>query len=231
MYSTLMLLLSAADTVLLLWTLREWQRLRQPVLGLLAFLILALPYDTALVGVGRFVGPGELLETLSGPRFMLFALSVPLILIVLASLARLARFSWAQPRWFIAGTCLLATVFIALSWREIFFFPELQPACWADTLRYVPSTLPSQICPGIAPSPAVVGALPISAVLALPGMVILGAALWWKRQWPWLFVFALGGILLLGLPPARVGPIPGFVGDALNMLGLVLAAVRFAGRP
>jgi hypothetical protein len=227
MYSSLMLVLSVADTVLLVWTLREWQHRRQPVLGLLAFLILALPYDTALVGAGRFIGTGDLLETLSGPRFMLFALSVPLILIVLASLARLAGFAWAQPRWFVGGVCLLATAFIAYSWREILFFPELQPACWADTLRYVPSTLPSQICPGIAPSPAVTGALPLSALLALPGMVILGAALWWKRQWPWLFVYALAGIVLLGLPPARVGPIPGFVGDALNLVGLVLAARRF----
>jgi 4-amino-4-deoxy-L-arabinose transferase-like glycosyltransferase len=52
MYSYLMFALAAADTVLLVYTVRQWRRLRQPVLGLLAFLVLALPYDTALVGRG-----------------------------------------------------------------------------------------------------------------------------------------------------------------------------------
>jgi hypothetical protein len=36
--------------------------------------------------------------------------------------------------------------------------------------------------------------------------------------------------VLLGLPPSRVGPIPGFVGDAINLLAMVATAVRF-GRP
>lgn len=230
MYSGVMLLLAIADTVLLAWTLRRWRELRHPVLAVLAFLILALPYDTALVGLGRWIGSGDLLERLSGPRFMLFAVSVPLILIINASLARLAGFRWAQPRWFVGAVCLLATVFLALSWREILFFPDLYPACWADTLRYVPSVIPSQVC---TPGQAGVGlsaTLPVSAVLALPTMVLLGAALWRWRRWPWLFAGTLAGLTFLGLPPSRVGPIPGFFGDALNMLALVATAVHFLRR-
>lgn len=128
MFSALMLLLATADTVLFVWTLRRWREFRHPVLGVLAFLILALPYDTALVGAGRWIGAGNLLELLSGPRFMLFALSVPLILIINASLARLAGFSWAQPRWFVGAVCLLAAGFLVASWREILFLPDLYPA-------------------------------------------------------------------------------------------------------
>lgn len=231
MFSGVMLLLAVADAVLLAWTVQRWREFRHPVLGVLAFLILALPYDTALVGAGRWIGPGELLEALSGPRFMLFALSVPLILIIVASLARLAGFRWARPRWFVGGVCLLALAFLALSWKEILFFPELHPACWADTLRYVPSVIPSQAC---TPGQAGVGvpvALPVSAVLALPGMVLLGAALWRWRRWPWLFVGSLAGLTFLGLPPSLVGPIPGFFGDALNMLALVATAVHFLRAP
>ena len=205
--------------------------LRHPVLGVLAFLILALPYDTALVGAGRWIGPGERLEVLSGPRFMLFAVSVPLILVINAFLARLAGFRWAQPRWFVGAACLLAAAFLALSWREILLFPALYPACWADTLRYVPAVLPAQACiPGQAGVGAPV-ALPVSAVLALPTMVLLGAALWRWRRWPWLFVGTLAGLTFLGLPPSQVGPIPGFFGDALNMLALVATAVHFLRSP
>lgn len=226
MFSAVMLLLAVADTVLLAWTVRQWRELRHPVLGLLAFLILALPYDTALVGVGRWIGPGHLLEVLSGPRFMLFAVSVPLILVILAYLARLAGFRWAGPRWFIGAAWLLAAAFLALSWREILFFPDLYPACWADTLRYVPSVNPAQACSPGQPGVGAPVALPVAAAVALPGMVLLGAGLWWRRRWPWLFVGSLAGLTFLGLPPARVGPIPGFFGDALNMVALVATAVH-----
>jgi hypothetical protein len=226
-----MFLLAIADTVLLVWTFRRWREFRHPVLGVLAFLILALPYDTALVGAGRWIGAGEQLEWLSGPRFTLFALSVPLILIINASLAKLAGFRWAQPRWFLGSVCLLATGFLVLSWRQILLFPDLYPACWADTLRYVPSVTPTQICiPGQA-GVSLPGPLPVAAILALPSMVVLGAALWWRRRWPWLFVGTLAGLTFLGLPPATVGPIPGFLGDALNMLALVTTAVHFLRHP
>ncbi len=227
MFSALMLLLAIADTVLLVWTLRRWREFRHPVLGLLAFLILALPYDTALVGAGRWLGQGGLLEVLSGPRFMLFALSVPLILIINASLAKLAGFRWAQPRWFVGAVCLLATGFLLLSWRQILFFPDLYPACWADTLRYVPSVTPTQVCSPGQVSAGSPGPLPLAALLALPSMVALGAVLWWRRRWPWLFAGTLAGLTFLGLPPSAVGPVPGFFGDALNMLALVATAVHF----
>jgi hypothetical protein len=226
-----MFLLAIANTVLLVWTVRRWHEFRHPVLAVLAFLILALPYDTVLVGAGRWIGAGDLLARLSGPRFMLFALSVPLILIINASLAKLAGFRWAQPRWFVGTVCLLATGFLVLSWRQILFFPDLYLACWADTLRYVPSVTPTQACtPGQA-GVSLPATLPLSAILALPSMVALGAALWWWRQWPWLFAGTLAGLTFLGLPPATVGPIPGFFGDALNMLALVATAVHFLRHP
>ena len=231
MFSAVMLLLAVADTVLLAWTVSRWREFRHPLLGLLAFLILALPYDTALVGAGRWIGPGDTLELLSGPRFMLFALSVPLILVINASLAKLAGFRWAQPRWFIGAVCLLAIGFLALSWREIVTFPELHPACWADTLRYVPSVLATQACTADQAGIGVPVALPAAAVLALPTMVLLGAALWWWRRWPWLFVGSLAGLIFLGLPTAQVGPVPGFFGDALNMVALVATAVHFLRQP
>ena len=57
MFSGVMLLLAVADTMLLVWTCGGGASCGIPVLGVLAFLILALPYDTALVGAGRWIGP------------------------------------------------------------------------------------------------------------------------------------------------------------------------------
>jgi hypothetical protein len=230
MFSLLMLGLAAANTALLAYTLREWRRLRLPVLGLLAFLILALPYDTALVGAGRWLGQGPLLEVASGPRFMLFHLSVPLTLIITAALARLAGFRWAQPPWFIGGVCVLATAFAVADWQHIVVWPSLYPACWADTLRYLPSVLESQACTPGQPGIGLPGAFPLAGAVALPALLVLGGLMAWRKRWPWLVIGIATGLVLLGLPPARVGPVPGFVGDAINMLAMVGTAVHFGGR-
>jgi hypothetical protein len=228
MYSAFMFALAVADTALLVWTLREWARLRLALLGLLAFLIAALPYDTALVGAGRFIGISPGLEAVSGPRFMLFHLSVPLTLIVGASLARLAGLPWAQSRWFIGGICLLATGFIVADWQHILVWPSLYPACWADTLRYVPSVVASQACSPDQPGIGLPGAFPLAGALALPGLLVVGVLIGRRTGYWGLFIGMAVGLVFLGLPPARVGPLPGFVGDAINMLAMVAAAVHLA---
>jgi hypothetical protein len=225
-----MFVLAAADTALLAWTLRAWRRSREPVLGLLAFLVLALPYDTALVGAGSAIGISPGLALASGPRFMLFHLSVPLIMIVAAALARLAGFRFAQPRWFVGGVCVAATAFAVADWQHIVVWPTLYPACWADTVRYVPSVLASQACTPGQPGIGLPGAFPLAAAVALPALLVLGVAIGVRAGWWWLLAGMLAGLVLLGLPPSRVGPIPGFVGDAINLLAMVATAVRF-GRP
>jgi hypothetical protein len=222
-----MLVLAIADTILFAWTVRNARRFREPVLWLLAFLIAALPYDTALVAAGRWIGQGELLQALSAPRFMLFELSVPLTLIAAGGLARQAGLGFARPRWAMGLLCGVATAFILLDWRGIFTPPQIHPACWADTLRYTLSVDPTQLCPGRADVPAR-AALPPAAVLALPMLLVVGALTWWRRGWPWMFAGSAISFALLGLPAARVGPVPGFLGDALNMLALVATGSHFA---
>jgi hypothetical protein len=66
--------------------------------------------------------------------------------------------------------------------------------------------------------------------VALPALLVLGVAIGVRAGWWWLLAGMLAGLVLLGLPPSRVGPIPGFVGDAINLLAMVATAVRF-GRP
>jgi hypothetical protein len=161
---------------------------------------------------------------------MLFHLSVPLIMIVAAALARLAGFRFAQPRWFVGGVCVAATAFAVADWQHIVVWPTLYPACWADTLRYVPSVLEAQACTPGQPGIGLAGAFPLAAAVALPALLVLGVAIGVRTRWWWLLAGMVAGLVLLGLPPSRVGPIPGFVGDAINLLALVATAVRFAPR-
>jgi hypothetical protein len=225
-----MFVLCALDTALVIWILRQWLTHRHAVLALIVFLTLPLPYDTGLVAAGRWIGEGDLLESLSGPRFMLFNLSLPLIMILSAGLARLAGVAWLQPKGVMGAVCLVASGFIVADWRGILTFPDLYPACWEDTLRYVPSVLPQQACgPGQAGINAP-GAFPAAALPALPMLFISGALVWWQGRWPWMLVGTIVAFVCLGLPPSRVGPIPGFAGDAINMLALAVTAAHFLRR-
>ena len=223
-----MLVLCAIDIVLVLWMARAWWSRREAVLGLILFLAAALPYDTALVGLGRWIGAGATLELMSGPRFALFHLSLPLTLIVVAGLGRLGGLAWLQPRWVMGAVCVVASAFIVADWRHILQFDPLYPACWSDTLRYVPSVAAEQACtPGQA-GIGVPGHLPPAFMLSVPLLFIVGALLWWRSRWPWMFAGTVAAFLLLGLPPRVVGPIPGFIGDSLNLFALAATALHFS---
>jgi len=230
MFSAAMFVLCALDLALLAWTFLRWRELRHPVLGLIVFLLLALPYDTALVGAGRWIGEGAFLERLSGPRFMLFSLSLPLTMVLAAGMARLAGIGWLQPRWVMGAVCLAASGFIVLDWRSILLFPQLYPACWQDTLRYVPSVLAEQACSAAQAGVGLPGRFPPAAALAVPMLFVSAALVWWRARWPWMLAGTLAGFAFLGLPPRLVGPIPGFLGDSLSMLALAVTAARLAPR-
>jgi hypothetical protein len=231
MYSAALLVLSAVDALLVAWILREWLRRREAVLALILFLAAALPYDTALVGLGRWIGAGETLELLSGPRFALFNLSMPLTIIIAAGLGRLGGLSWLQSRAAMGAVCVVATAFLVADWRHILQFDPLYPACWADSIRYVPSVAAEQAC---APGQAGIGApshLPTAFIVGVPALFIVAALLWWRARWPWMFVGVAAAFVLLGIPTRLVGPIAGFIGDSLNLFALAATAVKFSRRP
>lgn len=68
MYSLLMLPLVIANTLLVVWLARSWLRHRDWLLLATLILMIALPYDTAIVALGSTLGEGELLRGLSAPR-------------------------------------------------------------------------------------------------------------------------------------------------------------------
>lgn len=231
MHSFLILGLALANLALLAWTLACWWQHRHPVLLVLAFLVMILPFDAAVVGVGRWLGEGALLEVLNGVRFRLLGLSLPVLLVVAMVVARLGALRWAQGTWLVPASVMLGAVFILLDWQDIFRTPDLHPACWQDVLRYLPSVPADQACrPGQGGVELAVR-LPPAAFLALPALVLTGIHLWWKRRWPWLFWGGVALFVLPGLAAAGAGPLPGFLGDTLGLTALVATAVHFIGRP
>jgi len=151
MYSLLMLPLVIANTLLLVWLARSGFRHRDWVLFVTLVLMIALPYDTAIVALGSTLGQGELLQKLSAPRLNWFYLTAPLLLPIAGGIARRAGLAWAQANWVLGVLGLLAVGFVVNDAEKIFQAPTIYPACFEDLLRYVSSVKPSQVCtPGQA---------------------------------------------------------------------------------
>jgi hypothetical protein len=248
MLSYIFLMFAAIHVALLVWGWRRWTPAGRPVaLTLLLFGNTLLWYDNFRIGIGRFIGEGDLLYALSVPAFVWHWTMLPLFVIVAGSIARMAGLEWARSRVVMGLFCLVAVGLFALDvpytigllFGDIGLVGavELRPGCIADTLRYTTKVSPEQFCSADAVAFAN-GPSPLPAIVMNIIMVALGIVLWIKRSWKWLvigpgFMFiAAGGAPLWGvyaLPVANLG-------EVLFTVGVLVTILRFspgfaAGRP
>jgi hypothetical protein len=228
MYSLLMLPLVIANTALVVWLARSWYQHRDWLLLVTLLPMIALPYDTAIVGLGSTLGEGELLRKLSAPRLIWFYLTVPLLLVIAGGITRRAEFVWAQSKGFMAALCALAVGFLVYDWSNIFQVPTVYPACFEDVLRYVSSVSPEQACtPGQA-GIDVGGNVPWSGLVGMLMLLVVGILLWWQRSWPWLTLGSIASAVLLALPNTPIGPLSTFYGDFVSMGSIVWTVMHFS---
>ncbi|MEJ2138172.1 MAG: hypothetical protein P8Y61_01745 [Gammaproteobacteria bacterium] len=229
MLSATFLVFSAIHLTLWVWGWRAWSRNGRPrALFLVLFGGTLLFYDNLRIGLGRFIGPGELLQSMTVPAFVWHWTMLPLLVIAAGIIARRAGLGWAQSRFAMGAFCVVATALIALDIPKIFDF-DLYPACVADTFRYSVNVGPEFLC---SPDDAVITGGPGAALVAILTNVIVlavGIALWIQRGWPWLalgsgamFIAAGGfGQSYYGLPIANFGEI-------LITASLIFSSLRFA---
>jgi hypothetical protein len=185
MLSGLFLGYAVLHLVMWLWGWRLWSQTGRPTALLLVLVgSTLLFYDNLRIGIGRFIGQGELLYALSVPAFAWHWSVLPLLVIAAGSLARLAGFSWAANRLVMGAFCVVAVLLSALDIPSIFSM-QLYPACLADTLRYTTRVAEAQLCPG---SELVISSGPGPLVAIATNIVVLalGIGLWVRRGWPWL---------------------------------------------
>jgi hypothetical protein len=230
MYSVLLLVLAVTALGITLWTFREWQVTRS---GLILFVLLplpALPYELFVVGIGRWLGKGQTLLELSGMPIFWWTLTLPLALFSVATLGRRVGFAWAQIDWGHGAVCIGAVVLLLWKLPTIFTIKQLHPACWQDTVRYLPSVLATQACDagqaGISP----VVLVPLSLWVVFGAFALTGIGLWQRERWPWLALLLVSALVLLGVPAAAMGPIPAYFGKTLGFAGIAMAAVRYGRR-
>ncbi|MBM4196899.1 MAG: hypothetical protein FJ197_07355 [Gammaproteobacteria bacterium] len=225
MLSLLFLVFAAVHIGIWVWAFGEWNRQQRPVgLSLVLFGNLLLWYDNFRIGIGRFVGEGDLMQALSVPAFVWHWTILPIFVIVAGSILRLADFEWARNKLVMGAFCVVAVVLFALDVPDavsLLFGPvagsppvQLDPACLADTLRYTTRVTADTLCDAHS-SVTSYGPGPFVAIFMNVIMTGVGILLWVKRGWKWLalgtgamFIFAgAGGGWKYGLPLANFGEI------------------------
>jgi hypothetical protein len=229
MLSFVFLAYAVIHIVIWLWGWKLWAETGRPV-ALLIVLVggTLLFYDNLRIGIGRFIGEGDLLYALSVPAFAWHWALLPLLVIAAGSIARLAGLPWAQNRFVMGAFCVIA---VALSAHDIpkIFAMDLHLACLDDTVRYSTSVKEGQRCSPtdpLFPSGADAGTVAIITNVFVMGV---GIALWIQRRWAWLAV----GSGLMFIAAGALGrsayalPIANF-GEICITLGLITTCVHFA---
>ena len=228
MLSGLFLCYAVIHLIIWLWGWRLWSQTGRPrVLLIVLIASTLLFYDNFRIGIGRFIGQGDLLYALSVPAFAWHWSMLPVLVIAAGSLARLAGFGWAKNRLVMGALCVAAVLLSALDIPSIFSM-QLYPACLADTLRYSTRITEAQLCPG---SELVIssGPGPLVAILVNVVVLALGIALWIKRGWPWLTAGAGAMFIAAGAFAGSVWSLPiANFGEVCFTLGYITTCAHFA---
>lgn len=229
MLSFIFLAYAAIHLGIWLWGWRLWAQTGRPVC--LAIVLIGgtlLFYDNFRIGIGRFIGEGELLHAMSVPAFAWHWSLLPLLVIAAGSVARLADLGWARSRLAMGAFCVVA---VGLSLHDIpkIFDMQLVSACLEDTVRYSTQRAAAQLCD---PADPVVASGADAAIVAIATNVIVllvGIALWIQRRWPWLAVGA--GLMFVAAGAFARSPwslpVANF-GEICITLGFIVTCAHFA---
>ena len=172
MDSIIFSLFAITYVILLFWGLRTHRR--WTLSSVIFFVVAALIYDNAIYVLGTFIGEGTFLKTLNLLRFWFHALFTPtLILFSITSMGE-AKIKWAQQSW-----VLLIGVLYTIAAMIIEYTTELNGLVLQASEEYGALSYSSA---EEASGP------PIMILMVLMGLLIAGIMLWWKANWPWIFI-------------------------------------------
>jgi hypothetical protein len=231
MLSFMFLAFAVVHICIWIWGWRAWAQNGRPrALFLVLFGGTLLFYDNLRIGMGRFIGQGELLEALSKPAFIWHWTMLPLLVIAAGIIARTAGLKWVQSRAVMGTFCVVATALIALDIPKIFNL-DLHPTCLADTVRYSTNSPANALC---SPDDPVITTGPGAAMVAIITNIIVfavGIALWVQRGWKWLALGAGAMFVAAGAFGRSYWSLPiSNFGEILITLSLIATSLRFAPR-
>lgn len=175
---------------------------------LVLIVVFGLAYDNLAIATGAVLEPGQFLKTINLPRYWIHALFLPTTMI--AAFGAYKMCGSARKVWH-AIICTLATALILLGAYVDILNLNLIPETSGGTLRYVNAF---EFMKGP----------PIPAVVTILVVIILGAMLWQRTKFPWLFV---GGIVMFVTAPLTGMLIAQNIGEIAFAGALIVTMIRF----
>lgn len=202
MDSVLYLGLAAIYAVLFLYGCVLMRRDASPGLRYLLLIVTAgLVWDNGVIGIGKYMGEGDLLEGLNVARFWVHALATPLLVLVSFDLIRKTGSPWTSRPAAAWGAWLFTAALIVLEVVTETLPLKLQPSMEYGALRYVSSES---------------GGPPLMVILILIPLLTAGIIVWRRKKTPLLFI----GTVLMAAGSAI--PIPIESSAATNVFELLL---------
>ena len=172
MYSGLFLFQAALQMALFFWLWRLWRERGVVVAAVLLLPQFGLVWDNLIVGAGRFIGLGPVLEALSWPRFWLHWLSGVWLVAASGAILRHAGFAFMQPTRAMLMFCA-ATMALMLYDLPHFWTDSLHPVCEFDLVRYSTAVGPGTFC--FPDQQVVTGSPPFASIVTCLVVIMAGA--------------------------------------------------------
>lgn len=197
---------------LFFWALLLFLRRRTPGTVPLLLVTAGLVYGNAMLGLGRYVGHGPVLEDLSVPRFFLHAIVTPMLMLSALGLVRRAGVAWARTAAVTIAVTALVLAMIALGFHTDMIRLQLEAKDAAGVVSF---------------TNAAASGPPLPALVVVAVLIAAGLLVWRRTRWPWLLAGALAQLVLASLGDAIV--VAGNLGELALLTALVAADWRLAG--
>lgn len=173
-------LFAALYAILLIWGLygiRKQDLARWT--SVIYIVIMPLIYDNLLLATGKWIGEGELLESLNFSRFCLHALITPLLVMYSIGTLRESGIEWAKKKWLVILGILYTVGLIVLEFSIEVKGLELEVVKEYGVISY------SNVEEATGP--------PIMVLLVTLILIVASAILWKNTKWP---VFFIGAVVM-----------------------------------
>ena len=141
--------------------------------------IVPLIYDNLLLATGKWIGEGELLESLNFSRFCLHALLTPLLVMYSIGTLRESGIEWAQKKWLVIVSILYTIGLIIFEFATEVLGLELEVVKEYGVISY------SNVEEATGP--------PLMVLFVTLILIVASAILWKKTKWP---VFFIGAVVM-----------------------------------
>ncbi|OCA84762.1 hypothetical protein [Bacillus sp. FJAT-27986] len=144
------------------------------VSNVLILVIVPLIYDNAILGIGKWIGEGEVLENLNAARYWMHAIFTPLLILFSWDVLKRARVKWVNTT---------SAILITVAFTLIAFLIELFTVVWDLSLKAEKSYGILSYSSTNSPQGP-----PIMILMVTLALLVSSIILWKRTGWYWIFV-------------------------------------------